>query len=66
MPKINDIIETSFIRLNVLLLTFNGRSSNATVTDALTLKVISNIPLSGKPEFPQTDGKGKIFVNIED
>ena len=46
--------------------TFNGRTNNATVLDASTLKVIATIPLSGKPEFAQTDGKGKIFVNIED
>ena len=48
------------------LFTFNGRSSNSTVIDANTLKVIATIPLAGKPEFAQTDGKGKIFVNIED
>ena len=46
--------------------TFNGRSSNATVIDAVTFKVLVNIPLSGKPEFSQADGKGKIYVNIED
>jgi len=46
--------------------TFNGRSSNSTVLDATTNKVIATISLAGKPEFAQTDGKGKIFVNIED
>jgi len=46
--------------------TFNGRSSNSTVIDATTNKVIGTIPLAGKPEFPQSDGKGKIYVNIED
>ena len=46
--------------------TFNGRSSNATVIDAVSYKVIATIPLAGKPEFSQTDGKGKIYVNIED
>ena len=46
--------------------TFNGRTNNSTVIDASTLKVIGTIPLSGKPEFAQTDGQGKIFVNIED
>ncbi len=46
--------------------TFNGRSSNSTVIDALDNKVIGTIPLSGKPEFSQSDGKGKIYVNIED
>jgi YVTN family beta-propeller protein len=46
--------------------TFNGRSSNTTVIEAKTNEVVSTIPLDGKPEFPVTDGKGKIFVNIED
>jgi YVTN family beta-propeller protein len=46
--------------------TFNGRSSNSTVIDANTLQVLATIPLAGKPEFSQTDGKGKIYVNIED
>lgn len=48
------------------IFTFNGRSSNATVLDAATDKVIGTIALEGKPEFAVTDGKGKIFVNIED
>jgi DNA-binding beta-propeller fold protein YncE len=46
--------------------TFNGRSSNSTVIDAKTDKVIGTINLPGKPEFSVTDGKGKIYVNIED
>ena len=45
---------------------FNGGSSNATVIDAKTNEVISTIPLEGKPEFPVSDGKGKLYVNIED
>jgi len=46
--------------------TFNGRSSNSTVIDARENKVIATIPLEGKPEFSVTDGKGKVYVNIED
>ena len=46
--------------------TFNGRSSNATAIDAETGKVVGTIALPGKPETPVLDGKGKIFVNIED
>ena len=46
--------------------TFNGRSSNSTVIDANTNKVIGTIALAGKPEFSATDGNGKIYVNIED
>jgi DNA-binding beta-propeller fold protein YncE len=46
--------------------TFNGRSKNATVIDAEKGTLIGNIPLDGKPEFAATDGKGKVYVNIED
>lgn len=45
---------------------FNGRSSNASIIDARTNEVISTISLAGKPEFPVTDGKGLVYVNIED
>jgi DNA-binding beta-propeller fold protein YncE len=46
--------------------TFNGRSKNATVIDADKGTVVGNIPLDGKPEFGVADGKGMVFVNIED
>jgi len=46
--------------------TFNGRSKNATAIDAVKDSVIGNIPLTGKPEFGVADGKGMVFVNIED
>lgn len=45
---------------------FNGRTSNATVLDATTNNVVGTIALEGKPEFPASDGKGNIYVNIED
>ena len=45
---------------------YNGRSSNATVIDAKTNSVLATIDLVGKPEFSVTNGKGKIYVNIED
>ncbi len=45
---------------------FNGRSNNATVIDATRDSVVGNIPLDGKPEFAVADGKGVVFVNIED
>lgn len=46
--------------------TFNGRSNNATAIDAATDKLVGNIPLDGKPEFAAADGKGMVYVNIED
>jgi YVTN family beta-propeller protein len=45
---------------------FNGRSKDATVIDAATQKVVATISLPGKPEFAAVDGKGTVFVNIED
>jgi DNA-binding beta-propeller fold protein YncE len=48
------------------VLTFNGRSSNATVIDASSNQVVGTIDLPGKPEFSVSDGKGKVYVNIED
>jgi YVTN family beta-propeller protein len=46
--------------------TGNGRSASFSVIDALNNKEIAVIPLEGKPEAIVTDGKGKIYVNIED
>ena len=48
------------------IITWNGRSSNATVIDTKTDKVIQTIQLPGKPEASVTDGKGRVYVNIED
>ena len=45
--------------------TFNGRGLNATAIDAATGMVAGTLPLGGKPEFAQGDGKGLVFVNIE-
>jgi DNA-binding beta-propeller fold protein YncE len=46
--------------------TFNGKSSNATAIDATTGKVVGTVTLAGKPEEPALDGKGNVFINIED
>ena len=48
------------------VLTFNAKSNNATVIDAVTNKVVKTISLEGKPEFSVTNTKGLIYVNIED
>jgi YVTN family beta-propeller protein len=44
---------------------FNGRSSNVTVIDTTSQKVVATIALPGKPEFPVADGKGHVYDNIE-
>jgi YVTN family beta-propeller protein len=44
---------------------FNGRSKDVTVVDSTTQEVVATIPLPGRPEFPQADGKGFVYDNIE-
>ncbi|MGO9803780.1 MAG: YncE family protein [Steroidobacteraceae bacterium] len=46
--------------------TFNGRGRNATAIDARTDAVVGTIPLDAKPEFAAADGKGRVYVNLED
>jgi len=46
--------------------TFNGKSQDSTVIDAEKGTVLGTIKLDGKPEFAASDGKGGVWVNIED
>jgi len=46
--------------------TFNGRGKNATAIDAASQAVAGTVDLGGKPETAASDGKGRVFVNIED
>ncbi|MBB5622256.1 YVTN family beta-propeller protein [Pedobacter cryoconitis] len=48
------------------LFVFNGHSLNVSIIDPLKDQVIATIALGGKPETGVSDGKGKIYVNIED
>jgi len=45
---------------------FNGESKNSSVVDPNTLKQVGTIDLGGAPEFAVSDGKGKIYNNLED
>ncbi len=46
--------------------TFNAKSQDSTVVDAATGKIVGTVPLGGKPETGVADGKGNVYVNIED
>jgi DNA-binding beta-propeller fold protein YncE len=49
------------------VLTFNGRSNDSTVFEAKNGEIVAaSIPVGGKPEFAQVDGKGNVYFNIED
>ncbi len=49
-----------------VVMSFNGESGSTTVIDAATGKVNGTIDLGGGPEFAVADGKGKVYVNLED
>ena len=46
--------------------TFNGGGKNTTAINAADGSVAGTLALNGRPEFAAVDGKGSIFVNIED
>jgi DNA-binding beta-propeller fold protein YncE len=45
---------------------FNGHGRNVTAVDATTDAVLGTIALDAKPEFAVADGKGHMYVNLED
>ena len=48
------------------VLTFDGRTNDVTIIDPKKAAAIGNIVLPGRPETGVSDGRGKIFVNLED
>jgi YVTN family beta-propeller protein len=46
--------------------TFNAGSKDATALEAKDGSVAGTVPLGGKPEFAVSDGKGSVYVNLED
>lgn len=44
----------------------NGDSDDVTVIDATAAKVVGTIPVGGAPEYSAADGKGTVWVNLED
>jgi hypothetical protein len=45
---------------------FNGDPNSSTAIDAASGKPVGTLALGGGPEFAASDGKGNIFVNLED
>jgi len=48
------------------VLTMNGRSGDITVIEAADGKVLGTVPIGGKLEAAAADGRGSIFINVED
>ena len=41
-------------------------SGEATVVDPVSVKVLATVPIGGSLEFAEADGKGRMYVNVED
>ncbi len=46
--------------------TMNGHGGDSSAINAATGKVAGTIALGGRPEFAVSDGRGHVFVNLED
>jgi hypothetical protein len=46
--------------------TLNGDAHSSTVIDPVAGKLITNIPLGGKPEYGASAGEGKVYANLTD
>jgi DNA-binding beta-propeller fold protein YncE len=55
-----------FDKFSGLVLTFNGKSNDVTLIDPEKAVAVGTIALPGRPEMGASDGKGKVFVNLED
>ncbi len=49
-----------------MVFVFNGTTKDISVIDPVKAEIVKTIPIGDKPEFSRADGKGKIFVNLED
>jgi DNA-binding beta-propeller fold protein YncE len=48
------------------IFTFNGASRDVTAIDPKSETIVSTVPLDSRPEFAVPDGKGHVYVNMED
>jgi DNA-binding beta-propeller fold protein YncE len=51
---------------SAMIFAFNGDSADISVIDPAKAVVITTIKLPNGPEFSQADGKGKVWVNLEE
>jgi len=48
------------------IFTLNGGSNDSTAIDMTAQKVVGTVALGGRPEYAVTDGRGHLYVNLED
>src|SRR5437868_4564421 len=48
------------------VITCNGRSKNLSILDPVNNTIVDSVALEGRPEEAVSDGKGTVYVNLED
>jgi DNA-binding beta-propeller fold protein YncE len=66
VPAAEDADAVAFDPVTERVFTLNGDAHSSTVIDARQGKLITNIPLGGKPEYGVPDGTGKVYANLTD
>jgi DNA-binding beta-propeller fold protein YncE len=66
IPAAEDADAILYDQVSDRVFTLNGDAHSSTVIDAKEGKLITNIPLGGKPEYGVSAGDGKVYANLTD
>src|ERR1700733_7485098 len=66
IPAAEDADAIVFDKPSNRVFTLNGDANSSTVIDAKEGKLVTNIPLGGKPEYGASAGDGKVYANLTD
>jgi DNA-binding beta-propeller fold protein YncE len=66
IPAAEDADAILFDSASNRVFTLNGDAHSSTVIDPQAGKLITNIPLGGKPEYGVSTGDGKVYANLTD
>ena len=66
VPAAEDADAIIYDSVSDRVFTFNGDAHSSTVIEPGAGKLITNIPLGGKPEYAASAGDGKVYANLTD
>jgi DNA-binding beta-propeller fold protein YncE len=66
IPAAEDADAVVYDSVSNRVFTLNGDAHSSTVIDPVAGKLITNIPLGGKPEYGAPAGDGKVYANLTD